>query len=102
MISIVKNQELYSLFSSCRRLKKRKRKTTRNKNLSECFINSFDCLMNESNTQSLLSCIQLTFTTSTIHQQIIHIRKDSRILSRILESQEQDSKKKDSIMIQII
>ena len=100
-ISIVKNQELYSLFSSCRRLKKRRKKTIRNRYLSECSTNDSDYSVNESNIQSLLSCIWLTFTTSTIHQQIIHIRKDSRILSRILEFQEWDSKRKDSVMIQI-
>ena len=47
----------------------------------------FFCSVNESNTQSFLNCTQLTFTTFMIHQQIIHIRKDS--------------KREDSVMIQI-
>ena len=101
MISIVKNQELYSLFSFYKKLKKRRKRTMKNRNLSECFTDSSDCSVNKSNIQSFLSCIWLIFTTFIIHQQIIHIRKNSRILSKILKFQEWDFKKKNSVMIQI-
>ena len=79
----------------------RRKKIMRKRYLSECFTNNSDYSMNESNTQLLLNCIWLTFTTFIIYQWIVHIRKDSRILSRILKSWEWDSKREDSVMIQI-
>ena len=94
-IFIIKNQELYSSFCCSERLKKRKEKKLWKKNIYLNILQmTFSHSVNKSNTQSFLNCIWFTFTTSTIHQQIIHIRKDSRILSRVLKSWKQDFKKK--------
>ena len=68
---------------SSERLKKRKEEKLWERNI---YLNVLQialfCSINESNIQSLLSCIWLTFITFMIHQWIIHIRKDSRILSK--------------------
>ena len=81
MIFIVKNQELYSLFCCSERLKKKEEKKLWERDI---YLNVLQtalfCLVNKSNIQSFLSCIWLTFTTFMIHQWIVHIRKNSRIL----------------------
>ena len=101
-IFIIKNQELYSSFYCSEKLKKRKEEKLQEKNIYLNILQIvFFCSINKNNIQLFLNCIWFTFTTSTIHQWIVYIRKDSRILLKILESQEQNSKREDSVMIQI-
>ena len=51
-----KSRVILTVFS-CRKLKKRRKKTMRNKYLFEYSTDNSDCSVNESNIQSFLSCI---------------------------------------------